>query len=230
MVLFLSSLSLSAAFCPCTIETATLPSALPEAEVAYDMGNVPEATAVLVPSEDLEAQAHTATATSYQDNSWGSPTNPAPLLEPSPVAHATAVAEHGTVLQLPGLGMTPKRIVCPICHCQGKTTIRSSVDPCTIIAVVVLFLTFWPIFWLPFLLPGCKTTEHFCSHCHRKVGWIDTLLEWAALDEGMLTAFPFFLCRVGWFGPGLFGRSVRLLLSGIPWTLWKVNVCTDKHG
>lgn len=70
---------------------------------------------------------------------------------------------------VPGLSMKSARVTCPYCREQAVTNTKSQIDCCTIIGVIVMILVFWPLFWIPFICPCCKTTEHYCSRCHRKV-------------------------------------------------------------
>ncbi|GKY96286.1 hypothetical protein MPSEU_000588300 [Mayamaea pseudoterrestris] len=64
----------------------------------------------------------------------------------------------------------PCSITCPYCHAQTRTLPRNSPDACTIVIFVVLLIVFWPICWLPFVLPDCQKTEHQCASCMRHVG------------------------------------------------------------
>ena len=70
---------------------------------------------------------------------------------------------------LTGFGLNPQRARCPFCNHEGRTNVHFTVDVFTFFMMGLLFLVFWPICWLPLLMPGCKNTEHFCSNCHRKV-------------------------------------------------------------
>ena len=69
-----------------------------------------------------------------------------------------------------GLGLLPCRMNCPYCAVQMTTRTQEQVGGVTILAVILLILLFWPLFWLPLCMPSCKTTEHYCGSCHRKVG------------------------------------------------------------
>jgi len=89
---------------------------------------------------------------------------------PPPAAGSNVNPSGPSKTQLPGLTMNQARINCPHCQQDSVTNTRGQVDCCTIVGVVVMVFVFWPLFWLPFVLPCCKTTEHYCSKCHRKVG------------------------------------------------------------
>lgn len=92
------------------------------------------------------------------------------------------------------LGKDPKRITCPYCQQSAVTSTAHTIDACTVIAVVVLLILFWPVFWIreyecdhrwksntkissgsvvsfctAFVGSCCKSTNHHCGHCHRKV-------------------------------------------------------------
>mmetsp|Transcript_19555 Transcript_19555/g.27122 ORF Transcript_19555/g.27122 Transcript_19555/m.27122 type:complete len:174 (+) Transcript_19555:141-662(+) len=71
---------------------------------------------------------------------------------------------------MPVFGRDPTGFTCPHCHKNCVTRTRSHPDVVTIVAIILLVLFFWPLFWLPLCLPGCQTTDHYCSCCNRKVG------------------------------------------------------------
>jgi lipopolysaccharide-induced tumor necrosis factor-alpha factor len=85
---------------------------------------------------------------------------------PPPVASAPAPT--GTML--PGsLGRNSIAVQCPFCSAQTVTRPRNKIDGGTMIAVVIMCFLFWPLFWLPLCMPSCKSTNHYCRHCHRKI-------------------------------------------------------------
>jgi hypothetical protein len=55
---------------------------------------------------------------------------------------------------------SPHNINCPYCQQSAVTRTRSQIDCFTITMIVILILLFWPLFWVPLVVPGCKTTEH----------------------------------------------------------------------
>jgi len=59
---------------------------------------------------------------------------------------------------------------CPYCKAGTRTITRDEIDCCTITVFIVLLLVFWPVCWLPFVLPDCKNTKHNCANCGRLVG------------------------------------------------------------
>jgi hypothetical protein len=44
-------------------------------------------------------------------------------------------------------------ITCPHCAVTGNTRPQTHVDCITVLIVVILLLLFWPLFWLPFVVP-----------------------------------------------------------------------------
>lgn len=70
------------------------------------------------------------------------------------------------------LGRNPAGLICPHCGRQTVTTVRDVVGLGTVVAVIVVACLFWPLCWLPFVVPSCKRTHHFCGHaeCRRRLG------------------------------------------------------------
>jgi hypothetical protein len=73
---------------------------------------------------------------------------------------APSPAATGQVVNLTNLGTSPHNINCPYCQQSAVTRTRSQIDCFTITMIVILILLFWPLFWVPLVVPGCKTTEH----------------------------------------------------------------------
>mmetsp|Transcript_7803 Transcript_7803/g.9368 ORF Transcript_7803/g.9368 Transcript_7803/m.9368 type:complete len:170 (+) Transcript_7803:91-600(+) len=71
---------------------------------------------------------------------------------------------------MPVFGRDPTGFACPHCQKNCVTRTRHHPDWVTIVAIILLVLFFWPLFWLPLCLPGCQTVDHYCSCCNRKVG------------------------------------------------------------
>jgi LITAF-like zinc ribbon domain len=62
---------------------------------------------------------------------------------------------------------------CPHCHTTNvRTTTRTYPSPITWLAVLLVFLIFWPLFWVPLVLDQCRHTTHVCSHCHQEIGQV----------------------------------------------------------
>ncbi|GKY96287.1 hypothetical protein MPSEU_000588400 [Mayamaea pseudoterrestris] len=73
-------------------------------------------------------------------------------------------------LLLPRLGRHRCPITCPYCHEDTHTMPWHYPDCCTLIVVVLLLVVFWPVCWLPLVLPDCQTTAHRCAKCSHLVG------------------------------------------------------------
>lgn len=95
--------------------------------------------------------------------------NPQYATPPPPGAPPAAGVAPVAPVNMAGLGKDPKRITCPYCHQQVVTRTTSEIDACSIVAVVVLLLTIWPLFWIPLVCDCCKAMNHHCPSCHRKV-------------------------------------------------------------
>jgi len=88
------------------------------------------------------------------------------------VQQAAFVPTTQIVQQVPvaNFGRSAAAVTCPYCNRNGVTALRSKIDGITIVAIVVLLFLFWPLFWLPLCIPGCKRTDHYCQHCGKKLG------------------------------------------------------------
>jgi hypothetical protein len=103
------------------------------------------------------APAATTTTTSYT-------ISPPSASTPAP---APAIMYGGS------LGRNSVAVQCPFCRAQTVTRTRNQIDAVTLIVVVVMLFLFWPLFWLPLCMPSCKSTNHFCTHCHQKIAKTD---------------------------------------------------------
>jgi hypothetical protein len=67
---------------------------------------------------------------------------------------------------------TASGMQCPYCNRQTITTTHDIIGVGTVVAVILLAICCWPLCWLPFCIPSCKRTHHFCGHdaCRKKVG------------------------------------------------------------
>jgi lipopolysaccharide-induced tumor necrosis factor-alpha factor len=63
------------------------------------------------------------------------------------------------------LGRDPHRIDCPSCQQSVMTKVRHRVDAVTWITFLVVLLLFWPLCWLPFVIPSCQSSDHECPNC-----------------------------------------------------------------
>jgi hypothetical protein len=70
------------------------------------------------------------------------------------------------------LGRNPTGLQCPYCGRQSVTTVQDIIGVGTVVAVIVIAILFWPLCWLPFCVPSCKRTTHYCGHmeCRSKIG------------------------------------------------------------
>lgn len=46
---------------------------------------------------------------------------------------------------------------------------RKRIGAGTIIAVILLLLIFWPLFWLPFVMDDCKDSYYACNNCGKVI-------------------------------------------------------------
>jgi len=67
-------------------------------------------------------------------------------------------------------GSRPVEITCPHCHRQMRTRTEEVIGMGTIIAMMIICFFFWPLFWLPLVMPDCKQMDHYCPLCGAKVG------------------------------------------------------------
>ena len=73
------------------------------------------------------------------------------------------------IMELPPYEVNAK---CPYCNYQGRTEIDESNGTCVLIAVVLLVVLCWPLFWIPLCFDcGCKNIDHYCKQCNRKIGY-----------------------------------------------------------
>ncbi|KAI2499587.1 hypothetical protein MHU86_14882 [Fragilaria crotonensis] len=123
------------------------------AEPEFDL-NAPIATSVVIPQNPpatappARPAAKISTTTTHQV-----PPPPRPVASVNPN----------------GFGRESCATTCPNCHQQVRTRVRHLVDGGTIVAVIALLLLFWPLFWLPLVIPGCKSTHHYCAHCNYRI-------------------------------------------------------------
>jgi len=93
-----------------------------------------------------------------------------PIASTNAAAGASMYAVTGKNINIGVLGRGSKKIQCPHCAVNTVTYPKEQIDWVTIVASILSVLLFWPLFWLPFVIPGCKATDHYCGSCHRKVG------------------------------------------------------------
>lgn len=69
----------------------------------------------------------------------------------------------------PHMGRLPSTHTCQYCQHTGPTYVKEKFGTCAIIAIVVLVVCFWPLFFLPLIMPSCKDKQHICANCQRVV-------------------------------------------------------------
>mmetsp|Transcript_5819 Transcript_5819/g.12951 ORF Transcript_5819/g.12951 Transcript_5819/m.12951 type:complete len:156 (+) Transcript_5819:1465-1932(+) len=143
----------------------------PEVNLTSGVNNT-TATASMLPDK--------APATATMEIAPSPATAPPPPPPPSSTPITTGVTTTTTVTHVPapahggmgGLGRLPVSMTCPYCQQTMVTRTRDLVDGVTIIAVIALLCCFWPLFWLPFCIPACKATEHYCTRCNRRIATV----------------------------------------------------------
>lgn len=74
---------------------------------------------------------------------------------------------------------------CP--HCRAihvPTLTRTFPSAVTWLAVLVMLIIFWPLFWLPLVLDQCRHTTHICTHCHNEVGEVPAFADCCVTQRG----------------------------------------------
>ena len=85
----------------------------------------------------------------------------------------TTTAASGSRIQLHNnLGRNSTGLQCQHCGRETVTFVKDMVGVTTAVAVIVLAVLFWPLLWVPFCVPSCQKTSHYCGHvgCRKKVG------------------------------------------------------------
>lgn len=86
-----------------------------------------------------------------------------------PAAAASAARAAMPAPVPPRMGRLSTTHTCQFCQHTGPTYVKEKFGTCAIIAIVVLVLCFWPLFFLPLIMPSCKDKEHICTNCQRVV-------------------------------------------------------------
>lgn len=86
-----------------------------------------------------------------------------------PAAAASAARAAAPAPISPSLGRSSVNHQCQFCGFVGRTHIKENLGSCAIIAIVVLVICFWPLFWLPLVMDSCKDKQHICPNCQRPV-------------------------------------------------------------
>jgi len=142
--------------------------------------NIPMATVVEVIGEVESNTRPPSTSPEYKpvptQASNASPSTQANLTVPSGSSGSgVASRKKGRVRLQRNLGRQPYGLKCPHCNRETITIVEDRIGMGTIIATIILAIIFWPMCWLPFCMPSCKRTYHFCAHdaCRKKIGVTD---------------------------------------------------------
>jgi lipopolysaccharide-induced tumor necrosis factor-alpha factor len=94
-----------------------------------------------------------------------------PLSSATPLMATTTTTT--IIMDNQSLGRYPCVIECPYCHQVAPTRTRDVMGCFGLVAVLILAFVCCPLFWVPFCCLGCKTTEHYCRSCRRRIGSVD---------------------------------------------------------
>jgi lipopolysaccharide-induced tumor necrosis factor-alpha factor len=142
-----------------------------EPEIDLDAYVEPQTTTVPTVTQSMPVVHAAAPPTSSAPFSQSLPVKPTPEPPASPVKPTTAAApviieNHYHTLHL---GRKPSPITCPFCKNSIVTIVRNRPDGISWILCIVVFLFFWPLCWLPFVIPSCQSADHACPSCHRTI-------------------------------------------------------------
>mmetsp|Transcript_9875 Transcript_9875/g.14795 ORF Transcript_9875/g.14795 Transcript_9875/m.14795 type:complete len:130 (+) Transcript_9875:80-469(+) len=90
--------------------------------------------------------------------------------KPKPSTTAAPASTPGPVVSYQKLGTTPFQHTCSNCNHAGLTRTTSQPTAGAWVSCCLLVLFFWPLFWVPFVIPACKKTSHYCKNCGVLVG------------------------------------------------------------
>ena len=74
-------------------------------------------------------------------------------------------------VQMPELGPSPARLVCP--SCQMDITTRTSTKPSMMawsLSLILCFAMLWPCFCVPFCVDSLQNVKHKCPNCKIVLG------------------------------------------------------------
>ncbi|KAJ1675320.1 hypothetical protein EV182_001499 [Spiromyces aspiralis] len=71
---------------------------------------------------------------------------------------------------VPNLGWHSRALECPWCHANIQTEVRRKIRFKSGGSAVAVGLVFWPLFWVPLVIPQLKRHKHYCPSCHRCIG------------------------------------------------------------
>mmetsp|Transcript_26726 Transcript_26726/g.62459 ORF Transcript_26726/g.62459 Transcript_26726/m.62459 type:complete len:157 (-) Transcript_26726:2261-2731(-) len=144
-----------------------------KADVA-DEENIPIATVVGVVIDTKPPATKAASTLAANKNRASAPLAIVPMgsADPQAVVPVSTMNNNRTQRLNTNMGRQPFGLQCPHCNRETITIVDDRIGVATIVLVVVLAFVFWPCCWIPFCVPSCKQTNHFCGHdsCRRKVG------------------------------------------------------------
>jgi hypothetical protein len=74
---------------------------------------------------------------------------------------------------------------CPHCRAVNVPTLtRTFPSAVTWLAVLVMLIIFWPLFWLPLVVDQCRHTTHVCTICHNEVGEVPAFADCCVTERG----------------------------------------------
>ena len=107
-----------------------------------------------------------ATTTATHNTTTTTTTTTAKIITTTTAASGSRIHLHNN------LGRNSTGLQCQHCGKETVTSVKDMVGVTTVVAVIVLALLFWPLLWVPFCVPSCQETSHYCGHvgCRKKVG------------------------------------------------------------
>jgi hypothetical protein len=144
------------------------------------------------------------------------PTAPTAPTQSTTTAVPTGAAPSGGVYHIPNLGRQPKSLKCPNCQQDTQTDVTNQVDAFTFVFCVIIFLLFWPLFWL---VGGIERFVSFLWRCHYVSRVV--LVVYAALCSSSLQSSRSRLSQVPQAtgkDPHLLWLSSRMLLQSRHWS------------
>ncbi|KAF8782932.1 Lipopolysaccharide-induced tumor necrosis like protein [Argiope bruennichi] len=67
-------------------------------------------------------------------------------------------------------GENPMQVTCGNCRRTVISTTRAENGSCTIVAVIILLIVFFPCMCVPLCSDSCKDIHHYCPSCGARLG------------------------------------------------------------